>query len=40
MSKVLRHDAVELGLTLDPSGYVPLDEIMQHLRGKGFKNID
>lgn len=40
MSKVLRHDAVELGLTLDASGYVPLEEIMQYLRGRNFKNID
>ena len=40
MSKALRHDAVELGLTLDASGYVPLEEIMQYLRGRNFKNID
>lgn len=40
LSWVLRHGAVEEGLTIEPSGYAPLDEVMQFLRRKGCKNID
>jgi 2'-phosphotransferase len=40
MSKVLRHAAVEEGLTIDTSGYVHMQELLQYLRQKGFKNVD
>ena len=39
MSWILRHGAVQEGLTIDARGYVPLQEIMQFLRAKGHKNI-
>lgn len=40
MSKILRHGAVEEGLTIDPSGYVPMEEVLQYLRQRGLRNID
>jgi 2'-phosphotransferase len=40
LSWILRHGAVQEGLTIDSSGFVPLQEVMQYLRGKGHKNID
>jgi len=39
MSKVLRHDAEQAGLTIDPSGYVPLEELMQYLKGRNIRNV-
>jgi 2'-phosphotransferase len=40
LSWVLRHGAVQEGLTIEPSGYVPLEEVIQLLRRKGCKNVD
>lgn len=40
LSWVLRHGAVQEGLTIESSGYVPLEEVMQFLRKKGCKNVD
>lgn len=40
LSWILRHGAVQEGLTIEPSGYVPLEEVMQCLRRKGCKNVD
>mgnify|MGYP000117887290 CR=1 FL=1 len=39
LSWILRHGAVDEGLTIDSSGYVPLDEVMQFLKKKGHKDI-
>lgn len=39
MSKVLRHGAIEEGLSMETSGYVPLEEVMQYLRKRGIKNV-
>ena len=40
MSWLLRHGAVKEKVTIDSSGYVPLEELIQYMRGKGHKNID
>ena len=39
LSWVLRHGAVEEGLTIDSTGYVPLEEVMQFLKKKNHKDI-
>jgi 2'-phosphotransferase len=40
MSWVLRHGAEQEGLTIDTSGYVPLQELLQYLRAKNHKNVN
>ena len=40
MSWVLRHGAVQEGLTIDSSGYVPFAELIAYLKGKGHKNAN
>lgn len=40
MSWLLRHGAVNENVTIDSSGYVPMEELIQFMKGKGHKNID
>ena len=40
LSWVLRHGAETQGLAIEPSGFVPLPEVMQFLKGKGHKDIN
>lgn len=40
LSWILRHGAEKEGLTIDTSGFVPLQEVIQYLKGKGHKQID
>ncbi|MFD9544860.1 RNA 2'-phosphotransferase [Streptomyces sp. NPDC060022] len=36
LSKHLRHQPERIGITLDPSGWVPIDELMRACAGHGF----
>ncbi|MFD4693287.1 RNA 2'-phosphotransferase [Streptomyces sp. NPDC058463] len=36
LSKHLRHQPDRIGITLDPSGWVPIDELMRACAGHGF----
>ncbi|MDX1972606.1 MAG: RNA 2'-phosphotransferase [Candidatus Sumerlaeia bacterium] len=37
LSLVLRHDPKKLGLTLDPNGWVPVEELLMQLAKKGYR---
>lgn len=40
LSAILRHKAVELGFEIDAAGYVPLNDIIAYLKGKGYKEVN
>lgn len=40
LSAILRHKAIELGFEIDAAGYVPVNDIIAYLKGKGFKHVD
>lgn len=37
LSAILRHKALEVGLEMDPAGFVKLDDVIGYLKGKGHK---
>ena len=40
LSYLLRHGAIEEGLTMDAAGYVKVDDVMKYLKdNKGYKGI-
>jgi RNA:NAD 2'-phosphotransferase (TPT1/KptA family) len=39
LSTILRHNAIKIGLEMDPAGFVGVDELMEYLKARGHKSI-